>query len=225
MRRPPRGTVLLPLGLLLVGCASPNPWVRVTRRADGILVVDGPAAGPFDTQEELARNACELVTAQPGAATGRQGMEYCVLWYYVKEEGKYFISYLSDVGGNRASGRKYREVPRALNAPTQGDVLLLGPGHNHPHNRQFSPEDLGSGRSPGWSPQGPSRFHDPVTRRTWDRELLVFFKEWDGNCTTYRYNYATRVVSALRDGAWVPIGKVEGEWGDLKMFEGQDWLP
>lgn len=23
----------------------------------------------------------------------------------------------------------------------------------------------------------------------------------------------------------IHIGRVEGNWGDLKMFEGQDWLP
>ncbi|MFY2558984.1 hypothetical protein ACN469_15245 [Corallococcus terminator] len=187
--------------------------------------MQGPAAGPFETKEELAQNACELVTAQPGAATGRLGVEYCVLWYYARDARQYFISYLSDVGGNRASGKKYCEVPRALDASHPGGVFLLGPGHGHPHNRQFSAEDLGAGREPGWSPLGPSRFHDKGTGRTWDRELLVFFKEWSGTCTTYSYNYATRVVSALREGVWVPIGRVEGNWGDLKMFEGQDWLP
>jgi hypothetical protein len=215
------------LGLLggAWSCTGSNPWVRVTRRGDGLLVVDGPAAGPFDTKEELATTACELLTSQPGAASGRLGIEYCALWYYAKDERKYFLSFLSDVGGNKNSGRKYCEVPRALNELDQRSVLLLGPGHGHPHNRQFSPEDLGSGRKPGWSPLGVSRFYDGDTDHVWERELLVFYREWNKACSIYNYNYATRIVSSLRSGNWVQIGKVEGDWGDLKMFEGQDWLP
>ncbi len=125
--------LLLGTGVGLFGCATPNPLVRVSRRADGLLVVQGPAAGPFETKEELAQNACELVTAQPGATAGQLGVEYCVLWYYARDARQYFISYLSGVGGNRASGKKYCEVPRARDASHPGGVFLLGPGHGHPH--------------------------------------------------------------------------------------------
>jgi hypothetical protein len=46
-----------------------------------------------------------------------------------------------------------------------------------------------------------------------------------GACWAYSYNNYTRKVSALRDGQWVPIGQVYNDAGDLKMFEGKDWLP
>ncbi len=72
---------------------------------------------------------------------------------------------------------------------------------------------------------GPSKFFDPDTDRVWERELLVFYKERDGKCSAYSYDYATRIVSALRDGRWVPIGRAEGKYGSLSKFAGQDWLP
>jgi hypothetical protein len=40
----------------------------------------------------------------------------------------------------------------------------------------------------------------------------------------YDYNNATRIVSALREGRWVPIGKADDN-GDVQMFEGMEWLP
>ncbi len=84
---------------------------------------------------------------------------------------------------------------------------------------------MGADLTPGETPVGVSRFYDQQTGRIWDRELLVFFKEWNEVCRTYSYNYTTRIVSALRDGKWVPIGKAEGEYAEFTAFEGQDWLP
>jgi hypothetical protein len=63
----------------LWGCSAPNPNVRVRRLENKLLEVDGPLAGPFKTLEELAQNACELMTSQPGACSGRYGFEYCPL--------------------------------------------------------------------------------------------------------------------------------------------------
>jgi hypothetical protein len=54
---------------------------------------------------------------------------------------------------------------------------------------------------------------------------MVFYKEKDGECSVHKYNYAARIVSGLRNGEWVPIGKAEGEYGSLRKFEGHDWLP
>jgi len=72
---------------------------------------------------------------------------------------------------------------------------------------------------------GPSRFLEKNTGRVWERELYAFYRNRDGVCFAYSYNYATRIVSALRESKWVPIGKAEGEWGTFKPFEGQGWRP
>jgi hypothetical protein len=160
------------------GCSPPNPWVKVVVLDDGRLQVDGPSAGPFDTKEVLAENACKLMTLQPGASSVES---------------------------------------------TKGNVLVLGPAHPHPHNRQLSRVDMGADLLPDETPVGVARFYDSQTARIWDRDLLVFYQEPSGVCRTY--NYATRIVSALRDGMWVQIGRAEGEYAEFKAFEGQDWLP
>lgn len=218
------------LAVLLVGtmgCVTPNPNVQVRRQPDGHLQVDGPLAGPYKTTQELAAAACELLTSQPGASSmhGKYGVEYCALYYYSREEMSYFLSYLSDVRREGPGGKKSCEVPNSINDPSRKNAIILGPGHSHPHNREFSPGDMGAGREEGWSPLGASKFFDKGTGRIWERELMVFYKERDGRCSVHRYNYATRVVSGLRNGEWVPIGKAEGEYGSLRRFEGQDWLP
>jgi hypothetical protein len=84
---------------------------------------------------------------------------------------------------------------------------------------------MGAQRQPGETPVGSSQLFDKATGRIWTRELLMFYREWNGACSAYSYNYSTRVVSALRDGAWVPIGKAEGNWGFFKSLEGKGWLP
>lgn len=221
------GAVLLSLllGQLWQGCSTPNPNVRVRRLNDGRLQVDGPLSGPFNNLEALADSACSLMTSQPAASTGKVGFEYCALYYYSIEDKAFFLSYLSDVAGNLEGGKKFCEVPRALHELNQKTAILLGPGHTHSINREFSPGDLSKGREEGWSPLGSSRFHNQETGRIWERELLLFYKEWNGVCRAYKYNYATRIVQALREGGWVPIGRVEGRNGQIHMLDGQDWLP
>lgn len=202
------------------GCASSNPNVRVRRLPDGRLQVEGPLAGPFQTQEELAEKACWLMTSQPGAANGYQGMEYCALHYYVPEDRAFYLSYLSDVGGSPQSGTKYCEIPRTLLDPTHKDIVILGGAHTHPYNRKFSSKDMSIRTR--WN---PTRFYDKSTGRIWDRQLMVFFLEKTGECRAYRYNNATRIIEALREGQWVSIGKTYNDDGDIQLFEGQDWLP
>ncbi|MCP3139992.1 hypothetical protein [Pyxidicoccus xibeiensis] len=214
-------------GGLESGCATPNPLIKVMRLPNGMLRVDGPAAGPFSGTEDLAAQACELMTRQPGASSGRLGKEYCALWYYSVEEKAYFLSYLSDFGREDANGVKACEVPLALNhvASGQGETrtIILGPGHNHPHNREFSPQDMARQRDEGWSPFGVSRFLDPGTNRIWERELFVFYREPDATCSSFKYNYATRGVYSLREGRWLLIGRAEGKWGTFKPIEGRGW--
>jgi hypothetical protein len=147
-------------------------------------------------------------------------MEYCALHYYSQQEQAFFLSYLSDIGGDAAGGKKFCKVPRALNDPKHGDAILLGPAHGHPHNRRFSGEDLSPKRQ--WT---PTRFVDKATGRIWDSDLLLFFREPSGECRSYSYNYMSRVISALRGRQWIPIGKATGEYGEVQLFEGQDWLP
>lgn len=217
------------LGCLCLGCSTPNLNVRVVRTPEGVLRVDAPWAGPYETMEELAEDGCEKVTSQPGAshgdANGEYGMEYCALHYYSPEDQAYYLSFLSNVGGNGPDGMKFCVVPRAINELNRKSYILLGPAHNHPHNREFSRPDTGKGRPLGWSPLGTSRVFDRETQRVWDRELLVFYRERDGRCSTFKYNYFTRLVYALRDGAWVSIGKAEGQYGRVTLFDGQEWLP
>lgn len=219
-----RVALLLLIGSIL-GCSTPNPNVRVRRLPDGRLQVDGPLAGPFKTQEELATKACTLMTSQPGASTGKVGFEYCALHYYAVEDDAYFLSYLSDIHGDLPNGLKYCTVPRSLNELNEKTTIVLGPAHTHSINRELSRIDMGAQRQPGETPVGSSQLFDKATGRIWMRELLMFYREWNGACSAYRYNYSTRVVSALRDGAWVPIGKAEGNWGYFKSLEGKGWLP
>nr|WP_225937680.1 hypothetical protein [Myxococcus sp. RHSTA-1-4] len=209
------------------GCGTPNPLIRVVRMPNGMLRVDGPAAGPFEGTEELATHACELMTRQPGATNRRLGEEYCALSYYSIEEKAYFLSYFSDFSREDSSGVKACEVPLALNHMFNGQggkrTLILGPGHNPPHDREFSPRDMRRGRSEGWSPFGVSRFHDTWTNRVWERELFVFHREPDGACSSFKYSYATRGVYALREGRWLLIGRAEGRWGTFRPVEGRGW--
>jgi hypothetical protein len=204
----------------MMGCYRPNPNVRVQRLPEGRLQVEGPLAGPYKTLEALAERACSLMTQQPGASNGAYGFEYCALHYHSAAADGYFLSYLSDIGGNKRGGRKYCELPTVLDDPTHVDAVILGGAHTHPHNRQFSPEDL-SVRA-HWR---PTRFFDQRTQRVLDRQLLMFFQETTGECRSYAYNNATRLVSSLRGGKWVPIAKVYDDEGNIQMLEGQDWLP
>ncbi|WP_239576831.1 hypothetical protein [Archangium primigenium] len=210
------------LGLLcgLWSCSAPNPNVRVERMPNGLLRVKGPLAGPFKTTEELAAHACELMTAQPGAANGAYGFEYCALHYYSHAAQGFFLSYLSDIGGNGAGGRKYCEVPRALDDESHPDAIILGAAHSHPNTRKFSSEDTSELRH--WR---PTRFMDKDTGRIWDRALLMFFREPAGTCSSYLYDNTSRRVLALRRGQWTAIGQASGPYGEVEMFQGQDWLP
>ncbi len=213
--------VLLPWLLVSTWrCSAPNPNVQVRRMKDGLLQVKGPLAGPYKTLEELAAGACEIMTSQPGASNGAYGFEYCALHYYSRTEDAFFLSYLSDIGGTKGGGRKYCEMPRYLDDPEHKDAIILGGDHSHPNNRKFSNEDTSEARH--WR---PTRFVDAQTRRIWDRTLLLFFKERTGECRAYLYNNTTRLVMALREGRWVPIGKATGFYGEVELFDGQDWLP
>ena len=221
MKRHPALAALLSLawGIAGIGCSAPNPNVRVSRLADGRLQVEGPLAGPFKNTEELAEAACELMTRQPGASGGLHGFEYCALHYYSPNVGAYFLSYLSDIRDKLDSRTaKTCAMPRALHDPLHEDAIISGGGHTHPHNRQFSPVDL-KGR---WR---PVRIPVSAAGKLLHRELMVFFREKTGECHAYKYDYATRIVSALRAGHWVDIGQTHGEHGSIEMFEGMDWLP
>jgi hypothetical protein len=142
-----RGIMLAALLGGTMGCVTPNPNVQVRRLPDGRLQVDGPLAGPYKTTQDLAAAACEQLTSQPGASSlhGKYGVEYCALYYYSKEGTGYFLSYLSDVRREGPGGKKSCEVPNSLNDPSRKDAIILGPGHSHPHNREFSPVDMGAG--------------------------------------------------------------------------------
>lgn len=212
--------VLLSLLCSMWGCASANPDVRVRRLPDGRLQVEGPMLGPFKTEEEMAGAACERMTSQPGASNGAYGFEYCALHYYVEEDDAFFLSYLSDVGGTAAGGAKYCEIPRALLDVEHKNVVIIGGAHTHPHNRQFSKKDMSTRAH--WL---PLRFADPSTGRVWDRKLVMFFREKTGECRSYIYNNATRIISSLREGKWVPIARAYNDAGDIEMLEGQEWLP
>ena len=216
----PRGLILL-LGAveLLAGCAT-NPNVRVRRLDNGALQVDGPLAGPYLRLEELAASVCELMTNQPGASNGRYGSEYCALYYHSENGGGYFLSYLSDIKNTLDGDNKSCAIPTRLQAPIHQDALTLGGAHTHPHNRQFSPRDL-SDRA-HWN---PTRFADKNSGQVFDRKLLMFFEEPTGECRSYSYNNFSRIVSALRQGEWIPIARVYNDRGDLKMIENMDWVP
>jgi len=192
----------------------------VERLPDGLLRVKGPLAGPFKRTEELAAKACEIMTGQPGAANGTYGFEYCALHYYSGAVDGFFLSYLSDIGGEKGGGKKYCRMPLSIDDAEHPDAIILGGAHSHPHNRQFSREDLSVGAQ--WR---PTRIFDQRSGRIFDRELLMLYRERTGECRAYGYNSATRVVSALRGGQWTPIGQVYSDDGDIRLLNGQDWLP
>lgn len=211
--------VLLSLTGVPLGCANTNPNVRVRRLPDGRIQVDGPLAGPFSKLEELAERACDLMTRQPGASNGPYGFEYCALYYQAPEENAYFLSYLSDIRGRLDPVDKTCTLPNSLRDPTHENVLILGGVHSHPNNRAFSPRDLSAAAH--WK---PVRFFDKASGKVWDRQLLVFHREKTGECRAYSYNNSTRIVSALRNRTWVPIGEVYDDMGYIRMYEGRDWL-
>jgi hypothetical protein len=212
--------VLLSLLGSIPGCANTNPDVRVRRLPDGRIQVDGPLAGPFSTLEQLAEQACDIMTRQPGASNGPYGFEYCALYYHAREENAYYLSYLSDIRGKLDPVEKTCSLPNSLNDPNHVDAILLGGTHSHSNNRQFSPRDLSAAAH--WR---PVRFFDTSTGRVWDRHLLMFFREKTGECSAYSYNNSTRIVSALRKGTWVPIGEVYDDMGYIRLYEGKNWLP
>ncbi len=222
VRAPTRSYWLALVSLLgtLLGCMSTNPDVRVRRLPDGRIQVDGPLAGPFDTLEQLAERACDIMTSQPGASNGPYGFEYCALYYYSPEVSAYFLSYLSNIRGQVDSVAKSCSLPTRLHDPSHADAILLGGAHNHPNNRQFSLRDLSSAAH--WR---PARFFDTSTGKVWDRQLMVFFREKTGECRAYSYNNSTRIVSALRSGTWVPIGEVYDDLGSIRLYEGKDLIP
>ncbi len=215
-----RWWVLLSLVGISLGCASTNPDVRVRRLPDGRIQVEGPLAGPFNTPEQLAERACDIMTREPGASNGPHGFEYCALYYHSREENAYFLSYLSDIRGRLDPVDKTCTLPNSLHDPKHVNAIILGGAHSHPNNRAFSPRDLSAAAH--WR---PVRFFDEGTGRVWDRQLMVFFREKTGECRAYNYNNSTRIVSALRDGTWVPIGEVYDDMGYIRMYEGKDWLP
>lgn len=210
--------LLLALTLGAGACGS-NPNVRVRRLENGRLQVDGPLAGPFKTTEALAEAGCELMTAQGGASGGPLGSEYCALNYYAPDEDAFYLSYLSDFR-DRQDTREMKtcSMPQVLNDPARVNALITGGDHTHPHNARFSPGDL-SGK---WN---PARVVTEKTGRVFQRELFVFHRRGDGACSVYGFNYATRVVSALRGGQWVQIGHVYDDNGNIRMFEGMGWQP
>jgi hypothetical protein len=133
--------VLCAIGSVLA-CSSNNPNLRASRMPDGSVKVEGPLAGPFQTLEELATNACELMTSQPGASNGIYGFEYCALNYYSPKENAYFLSYLSDFRNRPDTSTKTCALPSLLDDPTHRDAIIVGGSHDHPHNRRFSKPDL-----------------------------------------------------------------------------------
>ncbi len=216
MRFHPLAFVAMTAGLLACGT---NPNIRVRRLESGRLQVDGPMAGPFKTTEELASKGCEVMTRQGGASGGVAGSEYCALNYYAPDEDAFYMSYLSDVR-ERPDTRQAKtcSMPQALNDPARVDAIITGGDHTHPHNARFSAGDL----SGTWH---PARMVDSRTGRIFQREHYVFHRRGDGACTAYSFNYATRIVSALRQGSWVQIGHVYDDNGNIKMLEGMDWQP
>lgn len=208
------------LGLLggPLGC-SPNPNLRARRLSDGRLQVEGPLAGPYKTKEELAVEACKIMTSQGGATGGYEGSEYCALHYFSPSLEAYYLSYLSDIKDKpNTKDIKSCTVPLALDDPNHLDAIIIGIDHTHPHNRQLSPKDL----KVQWV---PSRAVDRKSGRVFHRELWLFFQEKSGECRIYSFDLVTRTVSALRNATWDPIGQAEEGTGNIQMFEGKDWLP
>jgi hypothetical protein len=203
------------------GCASSNPSLGASRLPNGSLQVKGPLAGPYPSLEELAHNACDLMTRQPGASNGLYGFEYCALNYFSEEENAYFLSYLSSFREKLDSlTAKTCSMPTSLDDPSHPDAVIIGFNHTHPHNRAFSKPDLSA-----WIRWSPARFGGRRSKGAWDPHLMLFYRERTGECRTYVFNLATRIVAALREGHWVPIGEVYTAEGDIRMFDHKDWLP
>jgi hypothetical protein len=114
--------------------------------------------------------------------------------------------------------RKTCEMPSALRDLKRVNAIILGGGHNHPHNRAFSSADLRT----TWN---PSRAVDKLSGASFHRVLYLFFRERTGVCSAYRYDYASRIISALRERQWVPIGRTSDDDGNVRMLDGADWLP
>lgn len=214
----PNLVTLLILAGWLLGCGT-NPNVRVRRMESGRIQVDGPMAGPFKTTEELAAAGCEIMTRQGGASGGPQGSEYCALNYYAPAEEAFYLSYLSDIKERQDTREaKTCSMPQALNDPARLNSIITGGGHTHPHNARFSAGDL----SGTWH---PARAVAQRTGRILQRELYVFHRRGGGECTAFSFNYATRVVSALRERRWVRIGYVYDDNGNIRMDDGMGWQP
>jgi hypothetical protein len=161
------------------------------------------------------------MTREPGASNGNYGFEYCALNYYSPTESAYFLSYLSTFKKKLDSATtKTCSMPTVLDDPSHQDAIIVGFDHTHPHNRAFSKPDLTA-----WARWSTTRFYDKGSGKIWDRHLMLFHREKTGECRAYLLNASTRIVSALREGQWVPIGEVYDTDGDIRMFEGQDWLP
>jgi hypothetical protein len=160
------------------------------------------------------------MTGQPGASNGVYGFEYCALIYYSHAGSGFFLSALSDIRNRLDSNVKTCLRPARLNDQSHPDAVTVGDAHNHPHNRRFSPQDLSAAAR--WY---PDRIVDKHSGQDWHRNLMLFYREKTGECRAYTYDNASRVVSALRDGHWVPIGEVQDDIGNIKMHDGMDWLP
>lgn len=204
---------------LVSGCSNTNPHVRLHRTPEGYLQLDGPLES-YDTLEALSESTCKILTGEPGAMNGRYGFEYCALYYYSALEGKFFLSYLSDLSNTLPDGTKTCNVPRSLNDPSHKDAVILGLAHNHPHNPALSEPDA----------RLNSRLRPPLiadsSGRVWDRSTLVFFQEKDsGRCNVILFNHRTLVISALRNEKWLEIGVVVNDQGHIRLHQGMDWLP
>jgi len=215
-----RTLMLFPGVAWAVACSSPNPNVQAHRLPSGGLAVKGPLAGPFETEQELAQNACELMTRQPGASAGMHGSEYCALGYYSSQGQGYFLSYLSELKARLDTGRKSCLIPTVLEDEAHGDAVVFWAPHTHPHNREFSRVDLQVHIR--WL---PTRVAERGTGRVFARSILLLYREKTGECRVYRYELPSKGVFALRDGAWVPIGHVYDDEGNVEMFDGMGWLP
>jgi hypothetical protein len=206
--------------VMALGCSTPNPAVKARMLPNGQLQVTGPLAGPFKSLAELASNACELMTRQPGASSGAAGMEYCALHYLASDEQSFYLSYLSDKGSTRVNGEKFCYIPSTLEDSRHPTAIILGGDHSHAENRRFSRHDLSAKTI-----RYPTRIPDIRTGEVLHRQLLMFYREKAGECRSYAFDYVTREVSALRNGDWVPIGDVRNNEGDIELRDGKDWVP
>lgn len=207
-------------GACVAACASPNPNVRARRLPSGGIAVKGPMAGPFETEQALAQNACSIMTSQPGASAGMYGTEYCALGYYSGQGKGYFLSFLSELKSRLDSGRKSCLIPSSLDDEAHRDAVVFWAPHTHPHNREFSRVDLKTHLR--WL---PTRVAEKGTGRIFPKSVLLLYREKTGECRVYRYELSSKGVFALRDGAWVPIGRVYDDEGNVEMLDGMGWLP